>query len=132
MKNTMVAMCLNGQCGECYKCRLDVLTRENVELWRRIYKYQLQLARALDKLDECANALRTIIEPVDVFLYKNGDHYGMADWDGKSLSACLPDLPEDEAVKLAVALSAAIEAGESEADIVASDGCTYSAVLMEY
>ena len=131
MKNTMVAICLNGQCGECYKCRLDELTRENVELWRRIYRYQLQLARALDKLDECANALRTIIKPVGVFVYKDGDHYGIADWDGKSVSACHPELPEDVAVRLAIALAAAIEAGESEADIVGSDGCTYSAVLVE-
>ena len=128
----MVAICLNGQCGECYRCRLNAVNYENVELWRCIYKYQLQLARALDKLEICTETLRRIIEPVEVFVRKDGDHFGVAAWDGKSLSACLPDLSEDVTLPLSIALATAIEGGESEAEIVAPDGCTYSAVLIEH
>ena len=132
MQTENVLICTNGMCGECYRCRLNALNYENAELWRDIYQYQRRLARALDKLEECTETLRRIIPPMEVSISKDGNHFGVAAWDGKSLSACLPDLSEEVELPLSIALATAIEGGESEAEIVAPDGCTYSAVLMEY
>jgi len=64
MGTRQVTICTSGLCGECYRCRLEILDRQNATLRQQIESLDLdKLDHVLDRLEDCVDMLRTILEP---------------------------------------------------------------------